>query len=106
MSPAAAGVAKSSFRDSNTPAPRPLRCRVVSPLPIERPGKIVCVGINYRDHAVEQGFVRAGHRNMLVVDDDGERLLDRLVAAVPGGHPDERSEDGIAIRPRRFNRRE
>jgi 2-keto-4-pentenoate hydratase/2-oxohepta-3-ene-1,7-dioic acid hydratase in catechol pathway len=24
-------------------------------LPIERPGKIVCVGLNYRDHAVEQG---------------------------------------------------
>jgi 2-keto-4-pentenoate hydratase/2-oxohepta-3-ene-1,7-dioic acid hydratase in catechol pathway len=25
------------------------------PLPIERPGKIVCVGLNYRDHAEEQG---------------------------------------------------
>jgi len=25
------------------------------PLPIERPGKIVCIGLNYRDHAVEQG---------------------------------------------------
>jgi 2-keto-4-pentenoate hydratase/2-oxohepta-3-ene-1,7-dioic acid hydratase in catechol pathway len=24
-------------------------------LPIERPGKIVCVGLNYRDHAKEQG---------------------------------------------------
>jgi 2-keto-4-pentenoate hydratase/2-oxohepta-3-ene-1,7-dioic acid hydratase in catechol pathway len=24
-------------------------------LPIERPGKIVCVGLNYRDHAAEQG---------------------------------------------------
>jgi 2-keto-4-pentenoate hydratase/2-oxohepta-3-ene-1,7-dioic acid hydratase in catechol pathway len=24
-------------------------------LPIERPGKIVCVGLNYRDHAQEQG---------------------------------------------------
>jgi 2-keto-4-pentenoate hydratase/2-oxohepta-3-ene-1,7-dioic acid hydratase in catechol pathway len=24
-------------------------------LPIERPGKIVCVGLNYRDHADEQG---------------------------------------------------
>ena len=24
-------------------------------LPIERPGKIVCVGLNYRDHAEEQG---------------------------------------------------
>jgi len=27
----------------------------VSPLPIERPGKIVCVGLNYRGHAAEQG---------------------------------------------------
>jgi 2-keto-4-pentenoate hydratase/2-oxohepta-3-ene-1,7-dioic acid hydratase in catechol pathway len=25
-------------------------------LPIERPGKIVCVGLNYRDHAEEQGI--------------------------------------------------
>ena len=24
-------------------------------LPIQRPGKIVCVGLNYRDHAAEQG---------------------------------------------------
>jgi 2-keto-4-pentenoate hydratase/2-oxohepta-3-ene-1,7-dioic acid hydratase in catechol pathway len=27
----------------------------VSPLPIRRPEKIVCVGLNYRDHAEEQG---------------------------------------------------
>ena len=27
----------------------------MSTLPIERPGKIVCVGLNYRDHAEEQG---------------------------------------------------
>jgi 2,4-didehydro-3-deoxy-L-rhamnonate hydrolase len=25
-------------------------------LPIERPGKIICVGLNYRDHAEEQGI--------------------------------------------------
>jgi 2-keto-4-pentenoate hydratase/2-oxohepta-3-ene-1,7-dioic acid hydratase in catechol pathway len=25
-------------------------------LPIERPGKIVCVGLNYRDHAIESGL--------------------------------------------------
>ena len=25
------------------------------PLPIERPGKIICVGLNYSDHAEEQG---------------------------------------------------
>jgi 2-keto-4-pentenoate hydratase/2-oxohepta-3-ene-1,7-dioic acid hydratase in catechol pathway len=28
----------------------------VRSLPIERPGKIVCVGLNYRDHAEEQGI--------------------------------------------------
>jgi 2-keto-4-pentenoate hydratase/2-oxohepta-3-ene-1,7-dioic acid hydratase in catechol pathway len=27
----------------------------MSSLPIERPGKIICVGLNYRDHAEEQG---------------------------------------------------
>jgi 2-keto-4-pentenoate hydratase/2-oxohepta-3-ene-1,7-dioic acid hydratase in catechol pathway len=27
----------------------------VTQLPIDRPGKIVCVGLNYRDHAEEQG---------------------------------------------------
>jgi 2,4-didehydro-3-deoxy-L-rhamnonate hydrolase len=27
----------------------------VSPQPIDRPGKIICVGLNYRDHATEQG---------------------------------------------------
>ena len=32
------------------------RCgRVELVIPIERPGKIVCVGLNYRDHAEEQG---------------------------------------------------
>jgi 2-keto-4-pentenoate hydratase/2-oxohepta-3-ene-1,7-dioic acid hydratase in catechol pathway len=25
------------------------------PLPIDRPGKIICVGLNYKDHAEEQG---------------------------------------------------
>ena len=24
-------------------------------LPIKRPGKVICVGLNYRDHAEEQG---------------------------------------------------
>ena len=24
-------------------------------LPIDRPGKIICVGLNYKDHAEEQG---------------------------------------------------
>jgi 2,4-diketo-3-deoxy-L-fuconate hydrolase len=30
-------------------------------LPIERPGKIVCVGLNYRDHAEEQGVELPEH---------------------------------------------
>ena len=34
-------------------APRQLGCDAV--LPIDRPGKIICVGLNYRDHAEEQG---------------------------------------------------
>lgn len=29
--------------------------RIALVIPIERPGKIVCVGLNYRDHAEEQG---------------------------------------------------
>jgi len=32
----------------------------VSALPIDRPGKIVCVGLNYRDHAEEQGTEMPG----------------------------------------------
>ena len=32
------------------------------------------------DHMVEQGFLRPAHRQMLVVDDDPERLLERLAA--------------------------
>ena len=33
----------------------------MSALPIERPGKIVCVGMNYRDHAEEQGVELPDH---------------------------------------------
>jgi 2-keto-4-pentenoate hydratase/2-oxohepta-3-ene-1,7-dioic acid hydratase in catechol pathway len=33
----------------------------VSPPPIERPGKIICVGLNYRDHADEQGTQPPDH---------------------------------------------
>ena len=29
--------------------------RIADMVPIERPGKIICVGLNYRDHAAEQG---------------------------------------------------
>jgi uncharacterized protein (TIGR00730 family) len=30
------------------------------------------------DHAIAEGFVRAAHRDILVIDDDVERLLDRI----------------------------
>ena len=31
-------------------------------LPIERPQKIICIGLNYRDHAAETGMERRFHR--------------------------------------------
>lgn len=38
---------------------------------------------SFLDHAVEERFVRAEHRSMLLVDDDPERLLDRMAAWEP-----------------------
>jgi uncharacterized protein (TIGR00730 family) len=35
------------------------------------------------DHAGREGFLRAKHRDLLLVDDEAERLLDRLAARVP-----------------------
>src|ERR671923_877413 len=50
------GVIPPPTREVKTRAPVPLRRRLLSgSLPIARPGKIVCVGLNYRDHAEEQG---------------------------------------------------
>jgi uncharacterized protein (TIGR00730 family) len=37
----------------------------------------------FLDHQVEEGFVRAPHRDMLLVDDDPARLLDRMEAYEP-----------------------
>jgi len=37
----------------------------------------------FLDHAVEERFVRAEHRAMLLVDDDPERLLHRMEAWQP-----------------------
>lgn len=34
--------------------------------------------IDYLDHAVQEGFIEPPHRNLLLVEDDPERLLDRL----------------------------
>jgi hypothetical protein len=37
----------------------------------------------FLDHQVEEGFVRAPHREMLLLDDDPARLLDRMEAYEP-----------------------
>ncbi len=37
----------------------------------------------FLDHQVEEGFVRAPHREMLMIDDDPARLLDRMAAYEP-----------------------
>jgi 2-keto-4-pentenoate hydratase/2-oxohepta-3-ene-1,7-dioic acid hydratase in catechol pathway len=51
------GVIPPPAREVKTRAPVPHRRPLLSgSLPIERPGKIVCVGLNYRDHAEEQGL--------------------------------------------------
>jgi len=39
--------------------------------------------VEFLDGLAERGFVSAAHRELLLVDDDGERLLDRLSAAPP-----------------------
>ena len=39
------------------------------------------------DHAVAERFVRPEHRNLLIVDDDAERLLARLDAHEPAAMP-------------------
>ena len=36
--------------------------------------------IRFLDHARDEGFVRAGQRAMLVVDDDATRLIEKLVS--------------------------
>jgi 2-keto-4-pentenoate hydratase/2-oxohepta-3-ene-1,7-dioic acid hydratase in catechol pathway len=51
------GVIPPSPREVKTRAPVPHRRLLLNgSLPIDRPGKIVCVGLNYRDHAEEQGL--------------------------------------------------
>jgi uncharacterized protein (TIGR00730 family) len=39
--------------------------------------------IRFVDHGVSEGFLRAEHRNILLVDTDAERLLDRIEAYEP-----------------------
>jgi uncharacterized protein (TIGR00730 family) len=42
--------------------------------------------VRFLDHATAEGFVRQVHRDLLIVDRDPERLLDRLAAApAPSG---------------------
>jgi hypothetical protein len=43
--------------------------------------------VSFLDHAVEQGFIKAPHRSLLVVDDDVDRLLDQLIGKVPATGP-------------------
>jgi uncharacterized protein (TIGR00730 family) len=49
--------------------------------------------IRFLDHAVEEGFVRARHRAMLLVDHDPDRLLDRIAAHRPAAEPPAIRED-------------
>jgi 2-keto-4-pentenoate hydratase/2-oxohepta-3-ene-1,7-dioic acid hydratase in catechol pathway len=42
-------------RHGSTPRLAAASRRIAPVIPIDRPGKIICVGLNYRDHAEEQG---------------------------------------------------
>jgi 2-keto-4-pentenoate hydratase/2-oxohepta-3-ene-1,7-dioic acid hydratase in catechol pathway len=53
--PAAARPVASASGSVRTPGPGAPRYDRAVPLSIERPSKIVCVGLNYRDHAEETG---------------------------------------------------
>jgi uncharacterized protein (TIGR00730 family) len=39
--------------------------------------------LSFMDHAVREKFVRQEHRNNLIVDEDGESLLSRLISHIP-----------------------
>lgn len=42
--------------------------------------------VAYLDHAAREGFIAAGHRDLLIVDDDLDRLLERFETwQAPGG---------------------
>jgi uncharacterized protein (TIGR00730 family) len=43
--------------------------------------------VSLLDHAVAEGFVSTANRRLVVVDEDGERLLDRLAAHEPPPAP-------------------
>jgi uncharacterized protein (TIGR00730 family) len=43
--------------------------------------------VGFLDHAVAEGFVRREHADLLLVDDDPERLLDRFAAWTPPSTP-------------------
>lgn len=49
--------------------------------------------VGYIDHCVTEGFIRTKHRELLVVDDDPARLLDRLAHHQPP--PGLRRADGL-----------
>jgi uncharacterized protein (TIGR00730 family) len=39
--------------------------------------------LTFMDHAVQEGFIRAEHRDLIQVDSDPDRLLDRLTTYTP-----------------------
>lgn len=41
--------------------------------------------VAYLDHAAKEGFIAAGHRDLLIVDDDLDRLLERFETWRPPG---------------------
>jgi hypothetical protein len=43
--------------------------------------------VAFLDHAAGEGLLRPEHRAMLLVDDDAERLVDRLLTAAPPATP-------------------
>lgn len=43
--------------------------------------------VAFLDHAAGEGLLRPEHRAMLLVDDDAERLVDRLLTATPPAMP-------------------
>ena len=67
-------------------------------LPIERPGKIICVGLNYKDHAEEQG-VELPDRPLLFAKWPNTLIASGEPIRIPAvcEHPDYEAELGVVI---------
>jgi uncharacterized protein (TIGR00730 family) len=59
--------------------------------------------VDFLDQAVDEGFIKPGHRDLLHVDDDLDRLLDRMARAHPptGTKWDGRSDEATESPPGR-----